>query len=114
MKYFLLLTLFFVSCKETIVGDYRYKYQVEVGSPRLLVEYKKADGKLYNDTIKHVGYYLYSNKWEYIWYSSSPYDKYYVRVKNDTSIGYFKLMVLRNNDTLDIDASTTSLTFLKN
>jgi hypothetical protein len=112
MKYFLIITLFLISCKKIIVGDYQYRYRVESGSPRLIVDYMKADGKMYTDTINHASYYLYDTRWEYIWYSSKPSDKYYVKVRND-STGYFKLSVLRNRDTLNIDASTTSLTFSK-
>lgn len=114
MKYFLILTLLFFSCKKIVVGDYQYRYRVEVGSPRLLIKYLKADGKMNTVTFIHPSYYLYSTSWEYIWYSNKPTDKYFVSVKNDsTGTGFFKLLVLKNRDTLNIDASTTSLIFSK-
>lgn len=112
MKYFLILTIFFLSCRKIVVGDYQYRYKVEIGSPRVVINYLKADGKMNTVTFIHPSYHLYSTTWEYIWYSSKPSDKYYVNVRND-STGYFKLSVLRNRDTLNIDASTTSLTFSK-
>lgn len=114
MKY--LLCIFFLcllSCRKIVIGDYMYYYRIETDSPRSIVTYRKADGKVYNDTINHPNYYLYKKYWTYIWYSSSPDDKYYIKYKNESLEGYGKVMVIRNRDTLKVDATTTSLSFKK-
>lgn len=114
MKYFLcLLLLCLLSCRKIVVGNYMYYYMIETDSPTSVVTYMKADGKIYTDTINHPSYYLYKKYWTYIWYSSKPSDKYYIKYKNETAQGYGKVMVIRNRDTLNIDASTTTLVFSK-
>lgn len=113
MRYFLVLALILFSC-EKIVGDYRYFYKVYIATPRAIVTYRvKSTGKNKTDTLRHPGYYLYANDFTYIWYNSSPDDKYYIDVKNDTTVGYIKVIVGRNMDTLHIDSTTTSVMFRK-
>lgn len=114
MRYIIIFCICFFSCKKIVVGDYRYFYRIEIGTPRAIVTYLvKSTGKNKTDTLRNLNYELYANNFTYIWYSSSPNDKYYLKVKNDTTVGYIKAMVVRNLDTLKIDATTTSLTFSK-
>lgn len=116
MKYIFIFfcLLSFSSCEKTI-GDYTYYHKVTIGTPRAIVTYRvKSTGRNKTDTLKNPSYQLYNNTWEYRWYSSSPEDKYYVTVMNDTTVGFVKLLVGRNRDTLHIDSSTKSLLFKRN
>lgn len=115
MKYvFIFLMLIFTSCEKTI-GDYRYYYKVIVGSPQITVTYKKkSTNKNETITIINSNYQLYNSTWEYAWYSTTPNEKYFVSVKNDSSIGFVKLIVGRNLDTLKVESTTTQLSFKRN
>jgi hypothetical protein len=93
---------FFFSCRKS-TESYFYYYQIQTDSPDITATYRTIDGTFKIQPI--------FNGWLYGWSSPSLKQKYSITVKNNSPTGYIKLRVIRDNDTLRNDATTTEITF---
>ena len=84
------------SCVKITFSEYIYVYKVETQSSRVIATFKLPDGRMATETIQRVASPTFGN-WTYGWGSVSTKDSYYIKVKNDTTYGYIKVTVLRNN-----------------
>ena len=92
-KVLILLSLALFSCRKYENITSFYYYQIETTSPNITATYRT----IYGDMITTDNIF---SGWVYGWGSSLKKEKYYIRVENKGNIGLIKVLMIKNQDTL--------------
>ena len=112
IKIILLLLVLLSSCIKIVSREYVYIYKIESSSYKISFKYRLPNGLYKTDTLYNVANPALRN-WQYWWYSTSRDDKYSISLKNETPEGHFKVMIIRNQDTLREEVGLNQLTISK-